>query len=79
MSAKKYLIVTGTVTYAIKGRDILRKHGIKANVERILSDGANTGCGYSVAVYSSPNKAVELLKLGGVKILEVREKLNNNS
>ena len=29
---KRYIIATGTVTYAIKGRDLLRKKGFKVKV-----------------------------------------------
>lgn len=71
MNDKRNLIITGTITYAIKGRDLLRRKGISANIERINSTTGNTGCGYGVSVSGNIDKAVELFKKGGVKILEV--------
>lgn len=70
---KGYLITTGTVTYALKGRDILRKKGFKANIERITSGENNMGCGYSVAVYGDIKTAEQLLRNSGVKILKISE------
>ena len=45
----KPLLLVGSVTYAMKSRDILFKRGIKAYVERIPPS-AGTGCGYGVYV-----------------------------
>ena len=45
---KEYKIFVGTITYALKGRDILRKNGIKARVERMTSGVENHGCGYVI-------------------------------
>ena len=39
---KGYLITTGTVTYALKGRDILRKKGFKASVDRTSTNENNS-------------------------------------
>ena len=70
---KGYLITTGTVTYALKGRDILRKKGFKANVEKLSTDEKDIGCGYSIAVYGDINKAENILRNAGVKILKISE------
>ncbi len=71
---KKYIITTGTVTYAIKGKDILKRNGIKARVERIMSGKGSSGCGYSIIIENDFEKALGLLKSNGIKILEVNEK-----
>ena len=42
---KRYIIATGTVTYAMKGRDLLRKNGFTVKIERITGD-KTLGCGY---------------------------------
>ncbi|MBQ2285985.1 MAG: DUF3343 domain-containing protein [Acutalibacteraceae bacterium] len=70
---KKYIITTGTVTYAIKGRDTLRRKGIKAKIERITSGKGSAGCGYSIIINDSLNEAVGILHDAGVKILEINE------
>ncbi len=68
---KKHYITTGTVTYAIKGRDLLRKYGFAAKIERISSGSAGIGCGYNIVISGNIEKAVDLLKNAGVKILEI--------
>ena len=69
----KHVIVTGTVTYAIRGRDILRKNGFKASVERNSSGLGRLGCGYGILVFGDITKAIELLKQNNVKIIEVNK------
>lgn len=71
---KKYVITTGTVTYAIKGRDLLRKKGYNVKIERIAS-GASSGCGYSIVLNGELPEAERLLREAGIKILEINEKL----
>ena len=71
---KEYIITTGTVTYALKGRDLLRRNGIKAYVERITSGKGSAGCGYAIIVESELKRAKDLLSNGGVKILEINER-----
>ncbi len=71
---KGYLITTGTVTYALKGRDLLRKKGFKADVEKIVSEENNVGCGYSIAVYGNVTEAEQLLRGAGIKILKISQK-----
>ncbi len=70
---KRYIITTGTVTYAIKGKDILKRNGIKAKVDRIMSGKGSSGCGYAIIVENDFEKALELLKKSGIKILEINE------
>ncbi len=69
----KHIIVTGTVTYAIRGRDILRNNGYKASVERNSSGLGRLGCGYGILVFGDITKAVQILKQNNVKIIEVNK------
>lgn len=71
---KRYLIVTGTVTYAIKGRDILRKKGFKVSVERSSSVSSSEGCGYAIILQGDIEQAEKILREAGVKILKITEK-----
>ena len=73
MSEVKHVIVTGTVTYAIRGRDILRKYGFRATVERNSSGLGRLGCGYGIVVYGDISKAVEILRNNSIKIIEVNK------
>ena len=71
---KRYIITTGTVTYAIKGRDLLRQKGFKVKIERITSGKGSAGCGYSIILTGELNDAEKILRAAGVKILEINEK-----
>lgn len=68
-----YKVVTGTITYAIRGRDLLRKNGYNANMEKTKS-GLKNGCGYSITVSGDIEKIERLLRDAGIKILEISEK-----
>lgn len=68
---KGNIIITGTITYAIRGRDLLRKHSFRASVERNLSGSNRYGCGYGIAVYGDINEAVRILKDHNIKVLDV--------
>lgn len=69
----KNIIVTGTVTYAIRGRDILRNNGIKASVERNTSGLGIYGCGYGIVVYGNIDKAIGILNKNSIKIIDVNK------
>lgn len=62
------VIVVSSVTYAMKSRDLLRAHGIRAYVERVAKTPA-TGCGYGVYVPERTDEAEEILKSHGVRVL----------
>ncbi len=66
------MVVTGTVTYAVKGRDLLRRQGYKAAIERVTA-GERIGCGYGILTFGDPEKTKEALERGRVKILEIRK------
>ena len=68
---KRYVITTGTITYALKGKDLLRK---KANVERITSGAGSAGCGYSIIVEGDLKTAEGILRNAAIKILEINER-----
>lgn len=69
----KLVITTGTVTYAIKGRDILRNKGYQAKIERKSSASGSAGCGYTVVTSGEKGKILDILKSAGVKILKTEE------
>ncbi len=68
----RYRVSTGTVTYAIKGRDILRHNGYSAAIER-LSGAGRIGCGYSIVFSGEPEYAEKLLRESAVKIFEIKK------
>lgn len=64
----KPLIVVSSVTYAMKGRDLLFRHGIRGYVERIPKTGA-TGCGYGIYVPQGADTAERILRENHIRIL----------
>jgi tagatose-1,6-bisphosphate aldolase len=69
------VIDVGSVTYAMKSRELLRSHGIRAYVERLPRAPEATGCGYGVYVPKDVEEAVRLLKEAGIHVLDVRERV----
>lgn len=65
----KPLIVVSSVTYAMKSKEILFEHGIRAYVERIPKT-AETGCGYGVYVPKRTDEAEQILREHDIRILD---------
>lgn len=70
---KKQLIQVSSITYAIKGRDILKSKGIRAYIERSPADVDRVGCGYSIFVKGDISAAENILKNAGIKVLGRQE------
>lgn len=64
----KPVILLSSVTYAMKGRDLLTRQGIKAYVERIPQSSAS-GCGYGLYVPAGAEEAERILRENGLKVL----------
>lgn len=67
---KKYMIVTPSITHALKGRDALRRLGISARVERKSRPGG-TGCGYGIVTTGDVKRATQALSDASVRVLEI--------
>ncbi len=70
---KRYFIITGTVTYAIKGRNLLRSKGYFAEIRRLTEISGNVGCGYGIHTECEPEKAKELFSENGIKFLGFKQ------
>ena len=68
---KRYVITVGTVTYALKGRDLLRKAGKKAWVEKIVSNVKGNGCSFAIVIDGDLKSAEQILINNGIRILEI--------
>ena len=67
----KFFIVTGTVTHAAKGREILRKSGIKAYAQRSFAPD-RIGCGYGIVAVGDIRNILSILSQADVKVLDVK-------
>lgn len=61
-------IKVGSVTYAMKGRDLLQKNGYKAYLTRNPHPEKDEGCGYVIYVNNIDNRCFSLLRRGGIKV-----------
>ena len=64
----KQLIMVKTITYAIKGRDLLRSMGFTAYIERTPRHYDRAGCGYSIFVSESCEAAIRILQQHGISV-----------
>jgi len=68
---KRYNIIVGTVTHAIKGRDILRKKGFRVSIKK-ASDESGSGCSYAIVLEGNDiDSAVKILYKSGIIIKSV--------
>ncbi|MCQ2455549.1 MAG: DUF3343 domain-containing protein [Clostridia bacterium] len=65
----EHKIVIGSITYALKAKDILNGNGYKAHIERKTSEYKN-GCGYAVKFDGDVIRAKEILLNSNVKIIK---------
>lgn len=70
---KRYFVITGTITYAIKGRDALRRGGCKAELKKAVNMGGNVGCGYGVVTNCDLEKIKNVFSRYGVRYLQIKE------
>ena len=68
---QKHIISVSSITYAIKGRDLLRKQGFRAYIERSTNEKGNAGCGYVIIASGNKNKIIGVLSSSGIKVLNV--------
>lgn len=64
----KPLIVIGSITFAMKGRDILGHRGIRSSVERIPHGTVTRGCGYGLYVPERTDEAERILRSAGIPV-----------
>lgn len=69
---RKVIIKVGSVTYAMKAKNILQRYGMRASVIKTVSTKKNEGCGYSVAVENPHQNVAELLRREGIEVTEMK-------
>lgn len=63
----KAIIEFSSVTYALKAKEIVEKHGGKASIRKNTKATKNEGCGYSLTVIGNIDKFTNLFDLNRVK------------
>jgi hypothetical protein len=64
----KPLIIVGSITNALRSRDLLAWRGIRSYVERTPRSGPNGGCGYSIYVPRRADEAETILRRHGIRV-----------
>lgn len=67
----KPLILVSSITYAMKGKDLLMNHGISSYLQRIPRAQLQGGCGYGLYVPRNMDRAESILREAGIKVLGV--------
>lgn len=65
----KTLLILNSITYAMKGRDLLRAHRIKADITRVSKSETLYGCGYGLSVDREHEQARKILARAGIKVI----------
>ncbi len=69
------LIMVPSVTYAIKGRDLLKKINVPSQVQRTPKVSRTSSCGYSLLVAEKDiHRAREYLEQSGVNVLGIADR-----
>lgn len=63
------LIMLGSVTFAMKSRNILMKNNISSKIVRTPMHLTNKSCGYSLYLNNHFDRALEILRSNGISIL----------
>lgn len=68
----KNIIAVSSVTYAMKGAELLAKNKIKRRVVKLKPDKTKRGCTYGISVSAyDTESAVRILRAGGVGYSEI--------
>ena len=71
---KEYSVAVGTVTNALKAKDLLKGKKIYVSVERMKHGSENYGCGYAVLIKTmNIENVINYLKDNKIRILAVNE------
>ncbi len=68
-----YYIHVGSITNAMRGKQVLAEQGIRAYLHRASQPIAGDGCGYSLLITDDAKKAEQILKNKGVRVIRVTD------
>jgi len=70
--ARQFISVS-SITYAMKGKSILRNHGIYADIMKTSKINDQKGCGYSLVLVKRVDEAVKILQENNINILSIND------
>lgn len=70
---ENHMLVVRSITYAMKGQQMLLRYGITSYVERLANPNREQGCGYGLRVRGDVNLALNILSSVGIPAAEIQE------
>jgi len=67
------VLLVNSVTFAIKGQELLQRRGISCRIVRNENLKALNGCGYALVPSCDAQTAQNILRCGGVQVARVLE------
>ncbi len=71
---KTYYFILESLTAAMRGKDLLNRAMIMAQIRKTPREYSKLGCGYCIVVFSDPEKSRKILEKNSVRVLSVKEK-----
>lgn len=68
-----YYIHVGSVTNAMRGKQLLAEQGIRAYLHRNSHPDEGDGCGYRLLVTGNAQQAERILQQRGVRVIRITE------
>ena len=68
---KLTLIILSSLTFAYKAKDLLSAQNIKTHIIKTPSKYGITSCSYSLEIKGNPDKAIDIIKTKGIKIIKI--------
>lgn len=66
-------IHVGSVTNAMRGKRLLEEQGIRSYLHRASRPSDGDGCGYSLLVTEGEQRALQVLRQSGVRVIRVTD------
>lgn len=68
-----YYIHVGSITNAMRGKQLLEEQGIRAFLHRTSHPMEGDGCGYSLLISNTEEQAAQILRQRGVRVIRVTQ------
>lgn len=68
-----YYIHVGSITNAMRGKQLLEEQGIRAFLHRTSHPAEGDGCGYSLLISNTAEQAAQILRQRGVRVIRVTQ------
>ena len=68
-----YYIHVGSITNAMRGKQLLEEQGIRALLHRTSHPTEEDGCGYRLLVTNTVEKAAQILRQRGVRVIGITQ------